>query len=178
MSLLNKLGMIEAYNSETVVSTNAVWAIIFEESCHRWAENIYQKPKLRTYVKFKEAYTVEPYVLSFISRRQRSITAQLRCGILPLAIETGRWYGVDYNLRHCKLCNSGEVENEEHFVFLCNYFDEERAYLMSYVQQLLPDFSQKSINEKFQCLMSKECIVKFSQYVANIYNKRQSKLFI
>ena len=60
-SLLDKLGMIEAYNSETVVSPNAVWAILFEESCNRWAENIYQKPKLRTYVKFKEAYTVEPY---------------------------------------------------------------------------------------------------------------------
>ncbi len=32
--------------------------------------------------------------MSFMSRRQRSYLAQLRCGILPLHIEMGIWYGV------------------------------------------------------------------------------------
>ncbi len=47
--------------------------------------------KLRTYIKFKNVFAVEPYVLSFMSRERRSYLAQLRNGILPLQREVGRW---------------------------------------------------------------------------------------
>ncbi len=48
-------------------------------------------PKLRTYIKFKKFFEVEPNVLSFMSRQHRSYLAQLRNGILPLQLEVGRW---------------------------------------------------------------------------------------
>ncbi len=49
------------------------------------------KPKLRTYVKFKENICTEDYVKHCTSRRKRLLIAQFRIGILPLHIETGRF---------------------------------------------------------------------------------------
>ncbi len=53
-------------------------------------------PKLRTYVTFKKHSEVEPYILSFMSRKRRSYLAQFRSGILPLQIEVGRWANKKY----------------------------------------------------------------------------------
>ena len=48
------------------------------------------KPKLRTYKLFIEIAKIEPYIACNLPRYQRSLLAQLRFGILPLSIETGR----------------------------------------------------------------------------------------
>ena len=41
------------------------------------------------------------------NRAKRSLLSQFRFGILPLRIETGRWYqGVDINQRLCEICKS------------------------------------------------------------------------
>ncbi len=53
-----------------------------------WKHLLSTKPKLRTYVKFKENICTEDYVKHCTSRRKRSHTAQFRIGILPLDIET------------------------------------------------------------------------------------------
>ncbi len=72
--------------------------------------NIARKPKLRTYVTFKDTYEVEPYTLWFIIENW-SYLAQYRCGILPLEIETGKWQNKPVEERIYKVCESGEVEN-------------------------------------------------------------------
>ena len=62
----------------------------FSDLMHEeWYNTVGNKPKLRNYVKFKQNINVEDYVISNISRSQRSLLAQLRMGILPLNIETG-----------------------------------------------------------------------------------------
>ncbi len=53
------------------------------------------------------------YVKYCINRRKRSLTAQIRIGILPLHIATGRI---------CQVCNNGYVENEFHFACICNAY--------------------------------------------------------
>ena len=40
-----------------------------------------------------------------------------------LPIETGRLANIDQNLRKCKLCNSGTVGDEFHYVMECCFFD-------------------------------------------------------
>ena len=72
---------------------------------------------MRTYIKCKNEYTAEPYVKLSMAPKYRSALAKLRCGILPLEIETGRYVGTDECRRFCKLCLSGEVENEYHLVY-------------------------------------------------------------
>ncbi len=52
-----------------------MWALLYEEFCKNWEDYIKMIPKLRTYIKFKKVFEVEPYVLSFISRERRSYLA-------------------------------------------------------------------------------------------------------
>ena len=73
-------------------------------------------PKLRTYRTYKTSYNVEKYVLMNLSRRQRSVLAQYRIGILPLRVETGRYIGEKPEERICKICQSGQIEDEMHLL--------------------------------------------------------------
>jgi hypothetical protein len=99
-----------------------------------WKNNLYTKPKLRTYVLFKEKYCTENYVKYCMSRQQRSLIAQLRLGILPIHIETGRFTGTKLEDRICQLCDIQEVEDEIHFVCKCNLFKGLREIMYRTVQ--------------------------------------------
>src|SRR5262249_10634457 len=89
--------------------------------------------KLRTYRLFKSKIALEPYTqLPFFDRR---LVAQLRCGVAPLAIETGRWQRpyVPKSERFCLLCRSqldnNVVEDEAHFLIDCQSYQDARCVL-------------------------------------------------
>ena len=74
--------------------------------------------------------SVEPahYVKnSHLGRRDRSLLARLRCGTLPLSIETGRYRQIPRDDRLCSSCNTRSIETEEHFLFECSKFADYRA---------------------------------------------------
>ena len=77
----------------------------------QWSNEMHNKPKLRTYVQIKDIFEPEPYVLSNISRQRRSLLAQIRLGILPIKIETGRFRSLPVEQRLCELCEMHKVEN-------------------------------------------------------------------
>ena len=56
-----------------------------------WKDKLVFKPKLRTYLQFKDTLEVEKYIKFNLTPCERSHMAQLRLGILPLALETGRY---------------------------------------------------------------------------------------
>ena len=62
-----------------------------------------------------------------LTKYQRSILAQLKCGVLPLNIETGRFVNQPLELRTCDMCLSGAVEDEFHFLFSCEKYNAERT---------------------------------------------------
>ena len=62
---------------------------LMENSIIKWKSDINSKPKLRTYKMFKTLFIAEDYLKLNTNRQQRSLMAQLRCGILPIRIETG-----------------------------------------------------------------------------------------
>ena len=67
-------------------SANDSWLqSIWDDSNNRLNGN-----KLRTYRLFKFGACTEPYVKQHMPRHYRSLLANLRCGSLHLAIETGR----------------------------------------------------------------------------------------
>ena len=71
-------------------------------------------PKLRTFCQVKHVFGTENYILFNLSKRKRSLCAQIRSGILPLHIESGRWVG---NIKENRLCNFCELnENLIHFI--------------------------------------------------------------
>ena len=132
------------------------------------------KPKLRTYVTFKTQFKVEPYVLSIMSRGHTSYLAQLRCGILPFHIETGRWNSTDVNDR---VCNNGQVEDEIHLIFHCNAYSDTRNELYHDVSRVFPTFLNYCDNEKLGMLFQKEVVCRFGRYVYDIMKYRHKILF-
>ena len=52
-----------------------------------WKDGLQTKPKLRTYIKFKDEHETENYVKHSRNRLERSLLAQLRSGTLSLNIE-------------------------------------------------------------------------------------------
>ena len=83
-------------------------------------EGIKKRPKLRTYAHFKTEHDIESYVKFNLEENQHLMLAQLRSGILPLHIETGRFSNKTLEDRLCTFCNSGEIENDTHFLFHCS----------------------------------------------------------
>ncbi len=79
------------------------------------------KPKLQNDIQIKHNYGVEQYVTADLSRSQRSLIAQLRTGILPLALEVGRFKNIQEDNRLSELRELGETS---HFLLYCPFDDE------------------------------------------------------
>ena len=75
----------EVYNL-TIVKNH-----ILAKQENEWKEALLNKQKLRT---FKTIFYTEKYVQKYTCKRERSLFAQSRVGILPLKIETGRYRGI------------------------------------------------------------------------------------
>ena len=71
-----------------------------------WLKNVSMKPKLRSYVMFKNIFKSESYVKMTYSKMSRSIFAQFRLGILLLEIETGRFRNIPSESRMCHFCKN------------------------------------------------------------------------
>ena len=86
------------------------------------------KPKLRTFVGFKDFGKVSPHIGKSLSFVEKKAVSQLRLGILPIRLETARYLRplVPETERVC-YCNSGEIENEVHLLFHCTKYDHLRS---------------------------------------------------
>ena len=112
--------------------------ILKEKDSEMWKKEVKKKPKLRTYLKIKENYTTENYVTLNLSREQRSFLAQLRSGTLPIRLETGRFVREKSEDRICQQCELQKVEDEIHFLFECELYNDVRK-----------DFFDENVEEGF-----------------------------
>ena len=98
------------------------------------------KSKLQFYSSIKSEMGVEKYLSAHINKHERSLITQLRCGIIPIQLELGRYSNVSRDQRICKLCNDG-VETETHFIFECKKLEQKRIELFHLCPNLL-NYSQ------------------------------------
>ena len=131
-SIFDSCSMFDVYENMAICDLPLCFKKIEELANAEWTDNVNSKPKLRTYKLFKTKSLLEKYVKINLSVRERSLLAQLRMGILPLAIELGRYRGIPADERMCFYCNN-VVENEYHFVFDCHMYAQSRDTLMNYV---------------------------------------------
>ncbi len=84
--------------------------------------------KLRTYRLHKDRLEPEQYLIQNIPRYKRRILSRLRCGTLPLAIETGRYTTPPTLLesRICNFCDKRCIESEIHFLIDCDMYSDLR----------------------------------------------------
>ena len=73
-----------------------------------------------------------------------------------LQIESGRYQGTPSHLRLCQRCNSGEVEDEIHFLLCCTNHNDDRQLLYDTISQSCANFRNLNIMEKFIWLMNCE----------------------
>ncbi len=91
-------------------------------------ENVGNKPKLRLYKEFKQDKDRERYLGLNMNRKDRSVLAQFRLGILQIEVEVGRYRQKSLSDRTCPFCKN-EVEDKIHFLFNCMMYNHERNTL-------------------------------------------------
>ena len=91
--------------------------------------------KLRTYALIKTNYNPEKYLYANIPRSTISAIAKLRTSTHNLEIETGRYARprIPAHQRTCKICNTGKVEDEIHFLLHCPAYNNYRQNLISLI---------------------------------------------
>ena len=142
----------------------------------QWEIEVKKKPKLRSYVKFKDTICKEPYITSRLSRSARSLFAQFRLGILPLKLETDIFKKLNVEDRICELCHTGSVEDEIHFLCTCPLYSDFRNKLFLKGLTIVHDFMNLDDESKFIILI-KFCWKDVSQFIYSSWNLRKSKLY-
>ena len=174
--LFDLVDMTDIFERKSPCNLDLVSRKLFLLMQEEWEKSLPSKPKLRTYIKFKETLKTEEYVKVCLSRMQRSLLAQFRSGILPLYVETGRYRGIQLENRICVLCTKQEIEDECHFLCKCDFYYDLRKSLYESVTNRCPEFVTKSSDEKFVYLMSYECKL-VAKYIQNAWLKRREALY-
>ena len=176
--IMQELDESSTFENNELISLNCARGKLYEHFTRTWRGEVSVKPKLRTYKLFKDVYELEPYISINMSVKYRSVLARLRNGILPLELETGRYHGVPEAERICKLCDSGDIENEFHFLFKCSTYQDDRQQFFSYVVQIYPDFLQYDDINKLKSMMTTEVVLETAKFVYNCFQKRQSLIYV
>ena len=97
----------------------------------KWHSDLQNNGVLTLYKHFNVDFSYETY-LDIFPTKYRVALSKLRLSTHSLLIETGR-YGrnrVDRNERRCTLCDTGDLEDECHFILICpKYNDIRKLYL-------------------------------------------------
>ena len=140
-----------------------------------WKQSVLSKPKLRNYKIYKTTFEAEQYVCQYQSKRKRSLFAQLRLGILPLEIETGRYRRILEENRFCPFCKN-ITEDEMHFICVCPTYIGFREVMFKIINQNYPEFTNINNEHKFFYIMScnNKCVLDF---VEAAWRQRMSLLY-
>jgi hypothetical protein len=136
--------------------------------------------KLRTYRLFKEVFQTEHYVKSIDIRARRRSLAQLRCGVAPIRLETGRYERGRYlpvEERCCYVCENS-VESELHVIVHCPLYEDLREELFHHCQNADPMFMSRSDEGKMEFILSNHNVAKNSaKILSEILRRRRCLVF-
>ena len=139
-----------------------------------WQENKSSTSKLCYYNLMKQDIKCEEYVKSrFITRQSRAVIAKLRSGTYPIAVELGRYRNIPKENRICKSCQSGSIEDEQHFLLKCTAFDAHRDDLFNEISKKVGNFKTMNLTDKLCTLLSDTRIIKHT--VAYVLKCQKSK---
>ena len=119
----------------------------------------------------------ENYCSMHLTRGQRSVIAKLRLGILPINIELGRYNGIERGLRMCNICNTGEVEDEIHFLLKCVKYEERRNTMYILAGETVTNFMEMNDIEKVHILTSHNNLIrKTCKFIKECLEERNNVL--
>ena len=121
-------------------------------------DSMHDQSKLTHFQESKTEFTFSKYLLSIPTRSERTSLSKLRLGVLKLEIEEGRKNGLDRSERKCKICKSDQVENEAHFLFVCEPLNTTRETYLNQLFDKCPTLSMVSHLDKLMYLYFNENI--------------------
>ena len=140
-----------------------------------WAKRIKLSRKLRTFITFKQQYTLEPYISIIRDVKKRSTISKLRISAHNLQIEKGRHSNIPVDKRICKQCKTA-IEDEAHFLISCPKYQAARQTLFSHVHTICPNYTSLNDKDKFIWIMSaenKSIIKHLVNFIESAYHIRQ-----
>ena len=111
-----------------------------------WKHHIKYSSKLSFYSTFKKHYNLEEYLNIIKDPNQRRLFSKFRISNHKLEIEFGRYSDVPRQERLCKYCNKLAVEDEFHFSFECEKYEN----LRNNSHNILKDYFQMSITDELK----------------------------
>ena len=142
-----------------------------------WKSATEKMSKLCTYVRIRDFCEIGQLVQVDRKRNHRSLMAHLLCGILPLEVETGRYTDTKKELRFCKCCKGGTLEDKVRFLFHCDKFEEERKCLIDPLLDHNPETKEMNEFEKLKWLLDRSRVKDFAVSPAGMYQARQDFLY-
>ena len=127
------------------------------------------KSELELYNSIKSEYGVENFLLLNIYKYEKSLLSELRYGILPLRVETGRFCNEKREERVCTLCKTNTVESVEHFLFECSIDDAQRLSFINKVHNDIDNWEQ---------LTHQECLKQLFQLKPRALGKYVKEIFL
>ena len=91
---------------------------------------------------FKSVYIMgrrPPYVDILKNRSDRAAICKICISAHTLMIERGRHLNIPRNERYCSVCNSGQIENEKHFLLHCEKYSTKRDIFYHKVSNIIVD---------------------------------------
>ena len=124
-------------------------------------------PKLDYYCKIKTVFKFEDYLIDISSNELRKNLTCLRLSSHKLAIETGRYSGIERQNRICEHCNNNFVESEYHFLLICPKYYELRL-------KYLPRVAWPTINKYINMMTTKnsKLLYKIAKYITEAFKMR------
>ena len=156
-----------------LVEITLVWESLYKKQ-QILVENVCRnKPKLRTFVTFKDFKSISPHVYKPLSFLERKTISKTRLGILPIRLETARYLRpvVPEEQRLC-YCNSGEPESEFHVLFICEKYSNLKQLWMNRLTK--PDnFDAMSKPDQFKIVLNEPRNVKYTaQFLIDMLDLR------
>ncbi len=168
--LLDDLDLTRFWNESNIIPLDLAENKLWDRFKVDWEHQCRTKPKLRTYIKFKNDVNVANHISCNMSKYERSLISQLRLGILPLRIETGRYSKLLEKDRICLLCN--QVEDEYHFRFQCELYNVERTQPSHRLNVTLSELTEQ---EKLNLVFEHPFIL--GKFVRKAMKKRREKMY-
>ena len=170
--LINELDLDQHWLHNRAIPLDTVKTKIRDQFIADWRHQCSTKDKLRTYVTFQDSVEVAPHLNSNLPKYERSLISQLRLGVLPLRIETGRYVNLPAQDRLCQICAQNKVEDEAHFLFECDTYTAYRDELEIATNS---NFANMSTSDKFRVVFNHP--YSLGRFMKSAFQKRKGLLY-
>ena len=141
-----------------------------------WQE-AHTKDKLRTFIKVHDISNSKAIVSLNLSRLQRSMMIKLKCGVLPLALEIGRFSNTDVEDRVCRVCNGNVIEDEVHMTSVCSALENERTMFKEEAKAIVNLDNFKGM-EYLHRILQPDLLKLTAKHIVTMMERRRDILYV